>query len=58
MDVARRAEAVGFVTKGEKIWYQAGARLRPYGYPFAYIPNITHQYIVIFQKPKRVNAER
>jgi SAM-dependent methyltransferase len=56
VDVARRAEAVGFVTKGEKIWYQAGARLRPYGYPFAYIPNITHQYIVIFQKPKRVSA--
>jgi DNA modification methylase len=53
VDVARRAEAAGFVTKGEKIWYQAGARLRPYGYPFAYIPNITHQHIVIFQKPKR-----
>jgi DNA modification methylase len=52
VDVARRAEAAGFVTKGEKIWYQAGTRLRPYGYPFAYIPNITHQYIVIFQKPK------
>ncbi|MDQ3703489.1 MAG: RsmD family RNA methyltransferase, partial [Chloroflexota bacterium] len=52
VDVARRAEAIGFVTKGEKIWYQAGTRLRPYGYPFAYIPNITHQYIVIFQKPR------
>jgi len=53
VDVARRAEAEGFVTKGEKIWYQAGTRLRPYGYPFAYIPNITHQYIVILQKPRR-----
>jgi DNA modification methylase len=52
VDVARRAEAEGFVTKGEKIWYQAGTRLRPYGYPFAYIPNITHQHIVILQKPK------
>ena len=49
-----QAEAAGFVTKGEKIWYQAGSRLRPYGYPFAYIPNITHQYIVIFQKPKPI----
>lgn len=54
VDIARRAEAEGFVTKGEKIWYQAGTRLRPYGYPFAYIPNITHQHIVIFQKPKLV----
>ncbi len=53
VDVARRAEAEGFVAKGEKIWYQAGTRLRPYGYPFAYIPNITHQYIVILQKPRR-----
>jgi DNA modification methylase len=51
-DVARRAESEGFVTKGEKVWYQAGTRLRPYGYPFAYIPNIAHQHIVIFQKPK------
>ncbi|HEU5318663.1 MAG TPA: DNA methyltransferase [Chloroflexota bacterium] len=50
-DVARRAELEGFVTKGEKVWYQAGTRLRPYGYPFAYIPNIAHQHIVIFQKP-------
>jgi hypothetical protein len=52
VDVARRAEAEGFVTKGEKIWYQAGTRLRPYGYPYAYIPNITHQHIVILQKPR------
>lgn len=51
VDLARRARLHGFVPKGEIIWYQAGARLRPYGYPFAYIPNITHQYIVVLQKP-------
>jgi DNA modification methylase len=56
-DVARRAELEGFVTKGEKVWYQAGTRLRPYGYPFAYIPNIAHQHIVFFQKP-RTRAKR
>ncbi len=43
----------GFVPKGEKIWYQAGTRLRPYGYPFAYVPNIVHQYILVLQKPKK-----
>ena len=32
-DLAARAENVGFVTKGDLIWYQAGTRLRPYGYP-------------------------
>ncbi|HZR39819.1 MAG TPA: DNA methyltransferase [Ktedonobacteraceae bacterium] len=52
VDLARRAKLHGFVPKGEIIWYQAGTRLRPYGYPFAYIPNIAHQYIVVLQKPK------
>lgn len=52
VDLARRARLHGFIPKGEIIWYQAGTRLRPYGYPFAYIPNITHQYIVVLQKPK------
>jgi DNA modification methylase len=51
-DLARRARRHGFVPKGEIIWYQAGTRLRPYGYPFAYIPNIAHQYIIVLQKPK------
>jgi DNA modification methylase len=51
VDLARRAKAHGFIPKGEIIWYQNGSRLRPYGYPFAYIPNIVHQYIVIFYKP-------
>jgi DNA modification methylase len=52
VDLARRAQEHGFVPKGEIIWYQAGTRLRPYGYPFAYIPNIAHQYIVVMQKRK------
>jgi len=50
-ELARRAKRVGLVPKGEIIWYQAGTRLRPYGYPYNYIPNIAHQYIVIFQRP-------
>ncbi|WP_165423490.1 TRM11 family SAM-dependent methyltransferase [Ktedonosporobacter rubrisoli] len=52
VDLARRARLHGFIPKGEIIWYQAGTRLRPYGYPFAYIPNIAHQYIVVLHKPK------
>jgi len=50
-DLARRAASVGFIPKGEIVWYQAGARLRPYGYPHAYVPNIAHQYIVILRRP-------
>lgn len=51
--VAQDAEEVGWIPKGEIIWYVPGTRLRPYGYPTAYIPNIAHQYILIFQKPPR-----
>jgi DNA modification methylase len=52
VDLARRARLHGFIPKGEIIWYQAGTRLRPYGYPFAYSPNIAHPYIVVMQKAK------
>nr|BBH94184.1 methyltransferase [Thermogemmatispora argillosa] len=51
VDLARRARQQGFIPKGEIIWYQAGTRLRPYGYPNAYVPNIAHQYIVVLRKP-------
>ena len=49
-DLAGRASSVGFVVKGDLIWYQAGTRLRPYGYPKAFVPNITHQHIVILRR--------
>ena len=49
-DVANRAAAVGFVIKGDLIWYQAGTRLRPYGYPKVFVPNIAHQHIVVLRK--------
>jgi DNA modification methylase len=50
-DLAERAERVGFVTKGDLIWYQAGTRLRPYGYPRAFVPNIVHQHIIVLRRP-------
>ncbi len=52
VDLARRAKSVGFVPKGEIVWYQSGTKLRPYGYPYSYVPNIAHQYIVILQRPR------
>jgi len=48
-DIAARAERVGFVTKGDLVWYQAGARLRPYGYPRGFVPNIVHQHILVLR---------
>lgn len=48
--VAERYRALGWRFKGEKIWYSTGTRIRPYGYPSAYVPNIIHQNILIFRK--------
>jgi DNA modification methylase len=49
-DLAARAAAVGFVPKGDLIWYQAGSRLRPYGYPRSFVPNIVHQHVLVLRK--------
>jgi DNA modification methylase len=51
-DLAARAERVGLVPKGDLIWYQAGTRLRPYGYPNAFVPNIAHQHILILRRER------
>ncbi|MHA1276467.1 MAG: DNA methyltransferase [Candidatus Helarchaeota archaeon] len=47
--VASRLEKY-FTLKGVKIWHQTGAPVRPYGYPFSYVPNIVHHDILIFKK--------
>jgi len=49
-DLAERAGGVGLVPKGDLIWYQAGTRLRPYGYPSGFVPNIVHQHILVLRK--------
>ncbi|MEA2607894.1 MAG: hypothetical protein QOJ75_137 [Chloroflexota bacterium] len=49
-DLAQRATGAGFVPKGDLIWYQAGSRLRPYGYPHSFVPNIVHQHILVLRK--------
>jgi DNA modification methylase len=49
-DLASRAGSVGLVAKGDVIWHQSGARLRPYGYPRAFVPNIVHQHILVLRK--------
>ena len=48
-DLAARADAAGLVPKGDLVWYQAGTRLRPYGYPHGFVPNIVHQHILVLR---------
>lgn len=49
--LAGAAEGVGFELKGEKFWENPAERLRPYGYPHSYVPNVVHYDVLIFQKP-------
>ena len=35
---------------GTKIWADQGVNLYPYGYPYSYVSNQIHQYIMIFKK--------
>ena len=51
-DLAGRAAGAGLVPKGDLIWYQAGTRLRPYGYPRAFVPNIAHQHILVLRRER------
>ena len=58
-DLAERARRAGFTVKGDVIWYQAGTRLRPYGYPRSFVPNIAHQHILVLRRePRRSKAPK
>ena len=59
-DLAARAASVGLVPKGDLIWYQAGTRLRPYGYPTGFVPNIAHQHLLVLRResPRKRSVKR
>lgn len=49
-DIAREMERRGFTLKGVKILYQKHKRVFPYGFPYSYVPNMHHQYIVVLER--------
>ncbi len=49
-DIAREMESRGFTLKGITVLYQRHKRVFPYGYPYSYVPNLHHQYIIILEK--------
>jgi len=51
VDIIEIMETYGFKLSGIAILVQNSKSLYPYGYPYAYVPNIHHQYILNFQKP-------
>ncbi len=50
IDVGNNCE---LTLQGVKVLAQNHKSLLPYGYPFAYVENIHHQYILIFRKIKK-----
>lgn len=42
----------GFKLKSDVIWHDNSKMLHVYGYPFAYIPSLIHQHILIYRKEK------
>ncbi|MCB0337382.1 MAG: hypothetical protein KDD62_13795, partial [Bdellovibrionales bacterium] len=52
-DIARAMESRGFILQAMNVLYQRHKRVFPYGYPFAYVPNVHHQNIVILRKVEK-----
>lgn len=52
-DLARTiSEIPGYIMKSDIIWQDNSKMLHIYGYPFAYIPSLIHQHILVFRKEK------
>jgi len=49
-DICNIMKEIGFTPKGITIFVKNAKKLYPYGYPFEYVPNIHHEYILIFKK--------
>lgn len=52
MQNAKISDGYKLVLSGVKVLLQNHKSLLPYGYPFSYVENIHHQYILIFRKDK------
>ncbi|SRR6266699_3494610 len=49
-DLATALAVRGLGIRGITILYQRHKKIFPYGYPYGFVPNIHHQYILILQK--------
>jgi DNA modification methylase len=49
-DLTRSLAPYNLELRGLNVLYQRHKKVFPYGYPFAFVPNIHHQFILILQK--------
>jgi DNA modification methylase len=52
-DIFNIMKEVDFTPKGLTIFVKNAKKLYPYGYPYEYVPNIHHEYIMIFKKERQ-----
>jgi len=52
-DLAVELAKYNLELRGLKVLYQRHKKIFPYGYPYAYVPNIHHQYILILQNERK-----
>ncbi|MXX80501.1 MAG: site-specific DNA-methyltransferase [Chloroflexi bacterium] len=52
-DLANALSCYSMELRGLTVLHQRQKRVFPYGYPYAYVPNIHHQYILILQNAKQ-----
>ncbi len=51
-DLYSQIDPLKLELQGVTILHQTHKALYPYGFPYAYVPNIHHQYILIFRRPR------
>lgn len=52
-DLVNALESYNLEMRGLTVLYQRHKRIFPYGYPYAYVPNIHNQFILILQNAKK-----
>lgn len=57
-DLAAALEKSGMTLKGITILYQRHKRIFPYGYPYSFVPNLHHQYILIIENSKSTGKNK
>lgn len=57
-DITTILQKIGFVLKGEIIWYDINKKLHLYGINYSWIPSIVHQFIMIFRKERKIKLSR
>jgi DNA modification methylase len=49
-ELARALESTGLTLKADLVWYDPAKDLHVYGYPFAFVPSMVHQHVLVLRE--------